>query len=397
MISGEPWTGVGLGVFRFVFPQYREAAATNALCVHPESDYLMVAAESGLLTLALLVTIVIGCILLALRRNWGRRSWPLRLSCLLAACVVPIHGIFDVPGHRIGLALGSVLLLAVNLRPSRQQLMGSIGATCFRLGGAAILIAGATLTLAEWRGGGHTPINDAEIAAEKIRQLHAEDQATTSADLTQAVPVADAVSGQSQVISSGGEDKLELAISVADAAIRTTPLDPELHYLRGAMALYFDDKEELTLQSFAIQRQLDPTWVTVPLRQASGWKGVDPARAAALWGEAMRRAERLAALQPSLASQPATAWSGILQQAKGDDTLLEFALPLAHDDPERLRSWIVLANDELRARLLPTVLDRGGLDTPARIECLRAWYKAGNRADVQTYTDTRPELGEIEW
>ncbi len=163
------------------------------------------------------------------------------------------------------------------------------------------------------------------------------------------------------------------------------------------MALYFNAKEELTLQSFAIQRQLDPTWVSLPLRQASGWKYVDPDRAAELWGEAMRRAERLAALQSSFASQPAGAWSGILQQAKGDDALLESALPLAQDDPKRLRSWIRLGSDELRARLLPEVLDRGGLDTQTRIECLRAWHRAGNRVDVQAYTDSHPELGEFEW
>lgn len=397
MISGEPWTGVGLGVFRFVFPQYRDASATNALCVHPESDYLMVAAESGLLSLALLGTLVISCFLLAFRRNWRRRSWPLRLSCLLAACVVPIHGIFDVPGHRIGLALGSVLLLAINWRPSRQQLMGSIGASCFRLGGAAMLIAGVTLSLAEFGRDGHTPINDAERAAEEIRQLHAEDQATSSADFSQPVLAVDEMPGQAPLATPDGEDKLEMAIAVAEAAIRTTPLDPELHYLRGAMALYFYDKEELALRSFAIQRQLDPIWVTLPLRQANGWKGADPARAATLWWEAMGRAERLAALQPSLASQPAAAWSQILQQAKGDDELLEVALPLADDDPKRLRSWIALASDELRASLLPEVLDRAGLDTQTRIECLRAWHRAGNRDDVQAYTDSHPELGEIAW
>ncbi len=216
MISAEPWTGVGLGVFRFVFPQYREASATNKLCVHPESDYLMVAAENGWLSLALLGAIVISCFFLAFRRNWGRRSWPLRLSCLLAACVVPIHGLFDVPGHRIGLALGSVLLLAINLRPSRQQRMGFAGATVFRLGGAAMLMAGVALALAEWQRGGHTPINDAEIAAEKIRQLHAEDQAASSGDLTESVPVVDAGSGQAPMASSVGEDKLEMAISVAE-------------------------------------------------------------------------------------------------------------------------------------------------------------------------------------
>ncbi|MGI9243823.1 MAG: O-antigen ligase family protein [Verrucomicrobiales bacterium] len=377
MISSEPWTGVGLGVFKFVFPQYREASATNGLCVHPESDYLMVAAENGWLSLVLLGSLVISCFLLAFRRNWGKRSWPLRLACLLAACVVPLHGIFDVPGHRIGLALGSVLLLTINWRPSRRQRMGSIGAIGFRLGGALMLLGGVSLAHAEWQRDGHTPINDADISAETILRLHAEDQALL------AIP--------------DGEDSLEMALEVAEAAIRTTPLDPELHYLRGAMALNFEGLEELTLQSFAIQRLLDPSWVAVPLRQASGWKTIDPVRTAMLWGEAMRRAERLAALQASLASQPAATWSRILQQAKGDEALLEAALPIAGNDARRLRSWIALGSDDLRARLLPGLLDWVGLDPPTRIECFRAWHRAGNRADAQAYADSHPDLGEIKW
>ena len=47
MSTESPWMGYGLGQFAAVFPQYRQDSARAARVLHPESDWLMVAAESG--------------------------------------------------------------------------------------------------------------------------------------------------------------------------------------------------------------------------------------------------------------------------------------------------------------------------------------------------------------
>jgi O-antigen ligase len=48
LIRDFPVTGVGLGSFAGAFSQYRDRSATEAVALHPESDWLMFAAEAGL-------------------------------------------------------------------------------------------------------------------------------------------------------------------------------------------------------------------------------------------------------------------------------------------------------------------------------------------------------------
>ena len=47
LIRDAPLTGVGLGLFRYVFPQYQIRSASTSRSIHPESDWLKLAAEAG--------------------------------------------------------------------------------------------------------------------------------------------------------------------------------------------------------------------------------------------------------------------------------------------------------------------------------------------------------------
>jgi O-antigen ligase len=48
MIWDYPLTGTGLGTYAFVYPFYARKSIGEAGAVHPESDWMMIAAESGL-------------------------------------------------------------------------------------------------------------------------------------------------------------------------------------------------------------------------------------------------------------------------------------------------------------------------------------------------------------
>ncbi len=48
MIRDSPWTGTGLGSFNAIFPLYRNASVLQERVLHPESDWLWLAAEAGL-------------------------------------------------------------------------------------------------------------------------------------------------------------------------------------------------------------------------------------------------------------------------------------------------------------------------------------------------------------
>jgi O-antigen ligase len=112
MIADEPLTGAGIGQFSSVFPQYIEASASHAPVTHPESDWLLAAAESG----------VPFAVCLALLVAWfGRRCWQglpregglLRWTAASAVLAVVAHGLVDVPWHRVQLGWFFLVIAAV--------------------------------------------------------------------------------------------------------------------------------------------------------------------------------------------------------------------------------------------------------------------------------------------
>ena len=58
LMDASPWCGAGLGNFRALFPFYRTASVIQSSVIHPESDWLWLAAEAGWLAVALALTAV---------------------------------------------------------------------------------------------------------------------------------------------------------------------------------------------------------------------------------------------------------------------------------------------------------------------------------------------------
>jgi O-antigen ligase len=372
MIKAEPVTGVGLGLFRYRFPAYRDVSATNSVCLHPESDWLWVVTETGIASALVLLILIVLVVKRALHGARRSRSWPLRLACLLAALVVPFHGIFDVPGHRIGLSFSALLLIALSFRNSKGTPdAGKMYRSGFRAIGVVVGIAGLLLIRGEWVGGAPAGIVEHELLAEEIRKLHAEDQASGGAQ--------------------DGEDKLEQALQVAQEAIAKYPLVPELHYLRGAMALYFDDKDDLVRRSFETQRVLDTIWVNVPLRQATSWMEIDPKEALLLWEDALRRAGKMA-LVGGQKGEPVRVWSEIVREAlKAEGDLYLQLLGLTEDEPARLIAWVQNCPEELMDSQLPEILKNESLKEDEKRELVKIWHRRSkNRSALEQYLEVNP-------
>ena len=322
LLKNEPPTGVGLGQFPAVFPQYREQSAVHSKCWHPESNWLLLAAEAGWGTVIILAGALGGLFFKAFQAAKSRRGWPLSLATLLAALMVPVHGLFDVPAHHVGIAWPALVFLFSNFRPgdTPQGYSGAFSRFLFRGLGLAILSGGIYL-LANPAQGGRTPaMLQSEMAARQISGCYARDvaeKANPAANPPDRKPDGTPV------------DQMEVGQALVNEALRTHPLDPELYYWRGMLSLNFTDEEPITDQSFAAQRVLEPDWPEVAWRQGLAWVGIDNQRTLSLWQEVLTRAAKADQIRKDVYGSQSW-WLQRMKSAAGKDpALLEGVKTLA--------------------------------------------------------------------
>jgi hypothetical protein len=290
LIRDFMWTGVGAGQYYYVFPQYRNltAVASESDNFHPESDWLWMAAEAGVPATLALAALVVLAFWKSLIGILGGRDRAVRSACLVAALLVPIHGCFDVPGHRITLAWSAAFLFALARHAPPSLAMPTVPrAWPFRLVALVLLALAGLLLSAQWRGQPQPALTSAKAAMQQANRLYREDQSLQQAALAEGRPYQ----------PDPAEDRLEKALVILEQATPDAPLDRGIPRYQGLLALHFDDKLDLVDRAFAIERALDPAWVVAPLRQAQAWAAIDPARCVPLWSEALRRARRIDQLQ----------------------------------------------------------------------------------------------------
>lgn len=399
----DAWTtGIGHGMFEYVIPQYRRLSASEDRCLHPESDWLLLACEAGVFCALAVAGLVVAVVVTSIRSAHGQRGWSLRWGGLVTALVVPVHGIFDTPGQLPMLVLLTALLAAATLRPPRHDARpaGAVGRFGLRVAGLVAVAAGVWLLRAQYRGPSspavvashayqlatlmHEEERLAMAAAQAAAQAAAARAGTTPAPAGSAQEAAATTETNGSSVTAAGPDRLEQALRVVEDGLQTVPLDPQLWYLRGLLALHFEGMEAVTEQSFAQQRRLEPMPAGVALRQADGWRLVDPARAAVLWGEARRRAEATARVAAWSPPRPLLVDPQILAQAATSDALMAEAWPLFRDTPERRLAWATRAPVSTRDRLMPEVL-QAAAGPEERQVLLEVWRTRGSRAAAEAY------------
>ena len=289
LIREFPWTGIGAAQYYYVFPQYRQRSivAQGSDAFHPESDWLWMASETGLPATVALLALVLCAVWHSLKGIRAGRDRGLRAACLVAALLVPIHGLFDVPGHRITLAWSAALLFALSLHlPAATARPAARWPS--RVAALLLLAAASLLIRAEWFGGPPHATTAAASTIRQVRQLYQEDLMLQQAAEQAGVPYQ----------PDPSEDKLEQALRLIDQTRPCSPLNRELPRHEAFIALHFDDKSERLMRAFAIDRALDPTWVALPLRQAESLAQHDPQMAARLMQESLQRAATADALVP---------------------------------------------------------------------------------------------------
>jgi hypothetical protein len=292
MIGESPWTGVGAGQYVYVFPQYVDLTivAQGVDCYHPESSWLWMAAEVGLPATACLLALVVLAFRRSLQSLLGGRDRALRSACWVAALLVPIHGLFDVPGHRFPIAWSAVFLFTLSLRQPTDGASGTVRPAVWpgRIVGLAMVLGGLILARAEWLGGPQPALHASNKALAEARRLY---------DLDLAIQRA-ALDAGNAYDPAPEEDFTERALEVLEKARQVTPLDKRIARFQAVLALRYENKFDLVEQAFRMDRALDPTWVGGPLEQAEAFSRVDPERARVLWMDSLERARVVAKLDP---------------------------------------------------------------------------------------------------
>jgi len=386
MIRQGPWTGVGAAQFAQVFPQFRKpTTGPNASrCLHPESDWLMMTAETGWPATLFLAGGVIAVFFAAWKCARNGRGRVLRAGCITAAMLLCLHGIFDLPGHRLGLAWSGALLLAMSLsppeanganRPSRWSTYGWRGL------GLALSLAGILLLHAQWVQKPLLPSAQVSRLMSEAKALYDQDQAAYNK----------AASEGREYQPDPANDPLEAALLLLAEVNRLAPLDPHPYYVRGTLALHYDDKQDIAKKAFAIQRRLDPTRVNVAMEQAQSWTKLDPDQVLALWREGLRRASNEESGLTQSASGVLHTYGKIVQTAGNDESLASAALKLAEDNPSLWIVWTRSAPATLLDREMPRLLaDARSADM--RKDLFQIWNKRGSKEVAAQFARSHSEL-----
>ena len=359
LIAASPWVGLGLGNFEPVFAIFRDASLGQSRALHPESDWLWLAAELG--WPGVILILIGGALVL-------RRVFPLdegsnqrfRIAALIGAVLFGLHGLFDVAGHRVGSALAGVFLLGLAIRrplPVRASALLTIG---FRAVGVLLLVVGGAWVTVAYR---QTPLPGGLGADLAKRRATAANVGRNSA----------------------------ATVAEAHRGLQWAPLDWQLYFLR-ALGHAGAKRNREALEDFRRARFLEPASFEVPYQEGLAWITTHPMLTLTAWREALRRAgpERPALYDRmlSIASQLNPRMHQMLEQFGGTQ-------------PDLALIFLERANRQGFASTLARFLQHDpALETMTaeqRSRLFALWSEKGDLEQLVTFASSNSQLLPLAW
>lgn len=389
MIGAEPWCGVGPGQFASIFPQYRKLTpiSSETPTLHPESDWLLIAAEHGWPAALCLAAGVAMALFSGFRAARQGRSRALRVGCLVAAMLLVVHGFLDIPGHRPGLALAAIILLGVSLRPLEQGTTrgggspGGFARAGWMTVGVLLVLLGVLFLQAQWRGRPVLPSAIAKAERQRAQDLREMDRVASEA----------ARERGERYRPAKEEDPLRQAQVSIDRATMIEPLDPTLQFARGVLALHFNDGEDNAREAFAIQRRSEPRQSRLLLKQAAMWPRRDPAHVRELWERALVLAAEEEQRVPGTQHGVKQIYEGLFADAARDPDLARIAFEFAGHDFERLEQWLRYMPPPVLDYYFPQI-PADQLSAEQRGMLLERYSYRGSRSAVDGYKRANPDF-----
>jgi tetratricopeptide (TPR) repeat protein len=277
LVRTVPVGGIGLGNFDAIFPWFRNASLNGQRILHPESDWLWLVSETGVVSVAFLVIASVCCFGWPVRATHTREE-DVQLASKIAIVLFVINSLFDVPGHRFGTILPLLFVAGIYCCSTLTAEGAQVVPWISRLLGIGLLAFGVIL----------------------LRF--------------------DAMESQLQLVLTHGD--WEEAEKLASRALARTPLNWSLYITRG----YANVHEKKWLQAIADFRYallLEPKLGIIPFDEGRAWIGVNVPMAVAAWKECLRR---------SRGDERTEYYRQILDGSARDERLLEATLRLSDGD-----------------------------------------------------------------
>ena len=368
IVRDYPVTGTGLGTFGYVAPFYVDASIDEAIPIHPESDWLMVACESGLgfvfCAFALMAVLIRD--MLPFRKS---RTWTLRWGMIAAALAAILHAVVDVPIHRV--ELGWWILVLAGLAFGNPAPTGTERNTSwwtqrmiFGAGGAGCLALGLLLIRSQWFGEVPFPPYRAAIAVNQMRQL----------------------------VEKG---QIEAATNLARSEIPLSPMSVGLYRELGYREIKNGGNPIVADAVFAAERALNPVSSRLVFDQGMLWLGDDPKRTAELWVESMKRHLRIQ--KGGAYSYPEELYGRMLGHARKHPEMLPILEQCGRMTPGLWMVWIGSAPSEKIEESVRNKEFMASLDRPGRKKFLESWWSRGNKQALEKFLAENPDWEDPAW
>jgi hypothetical protein len=265
MVSDQPIAGVGLGSYAIVYPYYADRSIMGkTTALHPENDWLMMAAEGGVPFL-LIVLIGLGILFfeIPILHQADPDGWPIRWAFISAFLAELLHGLLDVPLHKVELGWWILVLGGVGFAGANVNVKRGVGILIQRVllgcAGFLILIAGCDVILGQIGKFPAIPPMESRDARMKLLNRYAYAKPEERGPIFQE----------------------------CERLLALYPMNWPLHYQYGIFLLQEHRTADAGAQ-FRIARNLSPWNADLAFEQGGLMAGTDPMESARIWEEALK-------------------------------------------------------------------------------------------------------------
>lgn len=370
MVEGQPLTGIGLGTYAIVYPYYADRSIMGkTTALHPENDWLMMASEGGLPFL-LLVLVGVGMLVSEMPGLYRAdpEGWAVRWAFISAFLAELLHGLVDVPLHKVELGWWILVLGGVGFAGTRCQAQQGVGLFLQRvllgIAGLLILFAGLDVTLGQ---------------AGKVR----------------AVPLMESRDARMKVLNRYAYAKPEERVPVFEECERLLalyPMNGQLHYQYGIFLLQGHKPLEAS-ERFRIARRLSPWDADLAFEQGGLMAGEDPMEVARIWKEALTTRLKIDHHPREFIARTPAMFSSMISIAASYPELIKLMPDLSMISPVTRLIW--LTQPLCDPGLLPVAAGdpafMASLSLKDQGRLFETWWQRGDKKEVAAFLNAHPE------